>query len=386
VLHEFLAANKSELVQRCLDKVGQRSPGVAACDQLFGIAPFLDQLIRTLVIEQGTEPMLSRGVSGPDGGFTAPSEMRGTAIEHGRELLLHGYSIEEVVHDYGDLCQAITELAHEHGEPIDASEFRTVNRCLDNAIATAVTEFSSQRDFQVADQQTQDLGRRLGFLAHELRNHLTTATLAVNIIKSGNVGLTGATGQILDRSLLGLCNLIDRSLAEVRMTSGQVIESRLFSLAAFVAELKLTSSLEALARKCSFVVTAVEPQLWICGDRDLLLAAGGNLLQNAFKFTRPGTEVTLRAHAVGDRIHIDVEDHCGGLRPGDTESMFQPFVQRGPDKSGVGLGLSISRRSVEAHGGRLRALDVPGRGCVLTMDLPRHLGLAATSEAEAVAV
>jgi signal transduction histidine kinase len=371
VLHEFLTTNKAQLVSRCQEKATRRSPGAPTRELVFGIGPFLDQLIRTLELERGANPMQSRRVSGPDGGSIAPSEVHVTASEHGRELMRHGYSIDQVVHDYGDLCQAITDLAFEGRTAIAADEFRTMNRCLDNAIAAAVTEFSSERDFQVADRQTQDLSRRLGYFAHELRNHLTTATLAVNIIKSGNVGLSGATGKVLDRSLRGLCHLIDRSLAEVRMASGPVIESQLFSLTSFIAELKVTASLEAAARKCPFIVASVDPDLEIAGDRDLLLAAAGNLLQNAFKFTAPRSEVTLHAHAVGDRIHIDVEDNCGGLM-GDAESVFLPFVQQGLDRSGAGLGLSISRRSVEAHGGQLRVCDHPGRGCVFTIDLPRH--------------
>ena len=161
------------------------------------------------------------------------------------------------------------------------------------------------------------------------------------------------------------------------MASGPVIEAQVFSLSGFIEELKVTSSLEAAARKCPLIVAAVAPGLALSGDRDLLLAAAGNLLQNAFKFTQPGTEVTLHAHAVGDRIHIDVEDNCGGLRPGDAEAMFLPFIQRGDDKSGVGLGLSVSLRSVEANGGRLTVRDIPGRGCVFTIDLPRIADRAA---------
>jgi signal transduction histidine kinase len=110
--------------------------------------------------------------------------------------------------------------------------------------------------------------------------------------------------------------------------------------------------------------------MFLCGDRQLLLAAAGNLLQNAFKFTQPGTEVTLHAHASGDRILIDVEDGCGGLPAGDAERLFVAFEQRGDDRSGVGLGLSIARRSVEANRGTLTARDMPGRGCVFTIDLP----------------
>jgi signal transduction histidine kinase len=96
-------------------------------------------------------------------------------------------------------------------------------------------------------------------------------------------------------------------------------------------------------------------------------------LQNAFKFTRPNTEVTLAAYGTADRILIDIKDNCGGLPPGIETRMFDPFVQRGEDKSGVGRGLSIARRSVEANGGTLSVRDVPGTGCVFTIDLRRNV-------------
>ena len=113
-------------------------------------------------------------------------------------------------------------------------------------------------------------------------------------------------------------------------------------------------------------------RLAVDADRDLLFAAVGNLLQNAFKFTNAHTDVTLSAYAAADRILIDVEDHCGGLPTGAAERMFLPFTQGGHDTTGLGLGLSISRTSVEAISGELRVRDVPGRGCVFTIDLPRH--------------
>jgi signal transduction histidine kinase len=95
------------------------------------------------------------------------------------------------------------------------------------------------------------------------------------------------------------------------------------------------------------------------------------LLQNAFKFTHLQTEVTLDAYAVADQILIDVKDHCGGLSATDVESMFQPFEQNGVDRTGLGLGLSIARRSVEASDGVLSVRDIPGTGCVFTISLPR---------------
>ena len=374
MMYEFLIAHRAELISRCRAKVAQRAmPGMRERELEFGITVFLDQLIRTLQIEQTSTPMRSRKVSGPaGGGQQSLSEMSASAAAHGSELLKHGYTAEELVHDYGDLCQAITDLAVELKTPITVDEFRTLNRCLDNAIATAVTEFGYLRDALVADRQAEAMNERLGFFAHELRNHLSTATLALAVIKDGSVGLTGATGGILDRSLVNLRTLIDRSLAEVRMTAGMSVQHALFSLADFVAEVKLAGDLEARVRDCVLFVSQVDARLAVDADRDLLFSAVGNLLQNAFKFTHPGTEVTLNVYAVADRILIDVEDNCGGLPAGSAESMFQPFVQSSGDKRGLGLGLSISRRSVEANGGTLGVRNVPGVGCVFTIDLPRH--------------
>ena len=73
-----------------------------------------------------------------------------SATAHGKELLKLGFTVDQVVHDYGDLCQAITDLAFERDAPFSIDEFRTLNRCLDNAIADAVTEFSFQREATLA--------------------------------------------------------------------------------------------------------------------------------------------------------------------------------------------------------------------------------------------
>jgi len=373
MMHEFLTENREELIDRCRMKVVQRpSPRPTGAELDHGITIFLDQMIKTLKAEESVQPRETLRMSGPSGGADAIlSEIGIAAKEHGRELLQHGFTIDQVVHDYGDLCQAVTELAVEQKSQISNAEFHTLNRCLDNAIAVAATEFSAQRDNMFADKDAR-ANERLGFFAHELRNHLNSAMLALTAIKEGSVGLTGATAAVLDRSLVALRTLIDRSLSEARTAAGMPPRHRLFSLAEFIVEIQLASSLEASVHGCSLTVSYVDSKLALDADRELLLSAVGNLLQNAFKFTHPRTEVLLRVFAQGDRIMIEVEDKCGGLPCGDTEKMFLPFTQSGADKTGAGLGLSISRRGVETNGGTLTVQDRPGSGCVFLIEMPRH--------------
>jgi signal transduction histidine kinase len=373
MMHDFLSNNHDDLIARCAEKVARRPKRAATKQQLEnGIPMFLEQLTRTLEAEQGGEVGAGTKISGASGGDAQRlSEMGVSAAAHGTELLKLGYTVDQVVHDYGDLCQAVTDLAFERDAPFSIDEFRTLNRCLDNAIADAVTEFSAQRDSTIAARQSSDLNERVGFLMHELRNSLGTAVLAVDALEAANLTMAGATGAVLKRSLAALGALIDRSIVEVRVTAGVPLQYERFSLAAFIADAQAVAALDAKARGSELVVSDVDPLLTLNGDRELLLAALGNLLSNALKFTHSHTDITLNAYARGDRIIIEVEDHCGGLSPGDPEKMFSPFTQRSADRTGLGLGLPIARQSVEANGGTLNVQDRPGVGCIFTISLPR---------------
>ena len=370
-MHRFLSSNRDELIARCKDKVAQRPLRAASERQLaHGVPMFLDQLTRTLAAEEDDEPALSIAISGPSGGDSlALSEIGVTATAHGKELLGLGYTVDQVVHDYGDLCQAITDLAFEQDAPFAVVEFRTLNRCLDNAIADAVTEFSFQRDAQISTHQTAAEKQRLGFLVHELRNSLGTATLAVRALELGNLAIGGATGAVLKRSLSTLGLLISRATAEVR---GEGSDQRQpFSVASFIADVGLAARLDANLKSSIFEVTPVDPLLAVLANRELLHAALANLLQNAFKFTHRDSAVTLTAYAFGEHVLIDVEDHCGGLPPGGAARMFVPFKPNEDSRAGLGLGLSIARQSIEADHGTLTVRDVPGSGCIFTISLPR---------------
>ncbi|MEO7495079.1 MAG: HAMP domain-containing sensor histidine kinase [Massilia sp.] len=373
MMHEFLLNNRDELARRCRVKVGERVGRSATETQLKnGIPLFLDQLIRTLQIEQTQTPLNSRRVSGPAGGGAALSEVSVSAAQHGKDLLDLGLTVDQVVHDYGDLCQAITDLAVERDAPFQVDEFRTLNRCLDNAISDAVTEFGFQRDELAADASALASNKRMGFFAHELRNLLGTASLAFSAAKAGNLSLSGATGSILERSLTGLEKLITSSLEDVRIVGQNRLALEAFSLLDFVGEIFSAASLSAKMHGCTLRAPQVDPDLALCGTRDLLIAAVANLLQNAFKFTKPGTEVVLTAYALGDRILIDVTDHCGGLGAGVADTMFLPFSQSGANRTGIGLGLTIAKQSVAANQGDLTVRDMPGQGCVFTINLPRN--------------
>jgi signal transduction histidine kinase len=374
MLHEFLTANRGDLISRCRQKAAQRhAPEATEVELQRGIPLFIDQLIKTLQVEQTCDPMLSRAVSGPAGGGDgAGSEMGKAATAHGHNLMDLGFTVDQVVHDYGDVCQAVTDLAYECHAPIATDEFRTLNRCLDNVIADAVTEYSRRNNEEAMAKGVQTLNEQMGILTHELRDLLHTATLAIVAIKSGNVGLSGATGSVLDRSMIAMRDVIDRSIADVRVTAGTPPRRRVISLGDFMGDVRISATLEAKVAGCIFSLGEVDKHLAVDVDADMLFAAVGNLLQNGFKFTKPNTEVSLRAYAAADRIYIDVEDHCGGLEPGAAEKMFLPFVQNGEDRSGLGLGLTICQRSVEANDGILRVKDLPGSGCIFTIDLPRH--------------
>ncbi|MDB5958968.1 MAG: histidine kinase [Massilia sp.] len=373
MLYDFLKNNANELIARCVAKVAKRPKRRASELQLRnGIPMFLDQLTRTLEAEQTGGPSAGAVISGRSGGDGAAlSEMGVSAAAHGSALLALGYTVDQVVHDYGDLCQAITDLAVERDAPFSVDEFRTLNRCLDNAIADAVTEFSFQRDVSLAAQQSADLNERLGFLMHELRNSLSVAVMAVTALETGLLPINGATGAILKRSHASMGKLIARSLDEVRLKGAQDAR-KTFSLEQFIAEAHASAQLDANSRGSKLLMHAVDPSLAIEGNRDLLLAALANLLHNALKFTQPGTRVSLKAFAAGERILIDVKDHCGGLPAGDAEQFFSPFTQRGDDKTGLGLGLSIARQSITADEGELSVENSPGVGCTFTISLPRR--------------
>ena len=354
MLHEFISNNRRDIIARCRTKVSTRSiPSPTQSELEHGVPVFLDQL---------ADALRHHLISSPD--------IASTAVHHGRELLLQGFTVSQVVHDYGDVCQAITELAVEMNAPINTDDFRMLNKCLDDAIAGAVTEFGREQNQFTRNGENERGNARAGFLAHEMRNLLNTAIVAFEVLKTGNVGVGGSTGIVLHRSLIGARALTGRSLAEIRLTEGAKGPVQ-FSVAEFIAELTLAATMEGHSRGIGLRVMPVDDGVVVEGDRQILMAVVMNLLQNAFKFTRAGTTVVLSVGGGAERVLIEIEDECGGLPGGNVNELFLPFEQRGVDRTGAGLGLAFSRWATEANNGRIYARNLPDKGCVFGIDLPR---------------
>jgi signal transduction histidine kinase len=189
-------------------------------------------------------------------------------------------------------------------------------------------------------------------------------------VTAGTVGIGGSTGTLLGKSLGLMRDLVNRSLAEVRLDAGPPRRERIL-VASLLEEIEIAAAMQAKSRDVLLSIEPVEVGLAVDGDFQIVTSIVANLVQNACKFTRPHGHVALSTRTTSDRVSIDVADECGGLPPGKVEELFRPYEQRGADRSGLGLGLTISLKGAHAVGGDIRVRDLPGTGCVFSVDLRR---------------
>jgi hypothetical protein len=156
---------------------------------------------------------------------------------------------------------------------------------------------------------------------------------------------------------------------EARLAAGAVAERRNVDVAHLLQD--LVAGLPVKEGKT--IATEVEAGLELMADESLLYSALSNLLQNALKYSHPHEPILVRARREDDAVYFEIEDRCGGLPPGKAEELFAPFQQLPGTASGSGLGLTIARRAIEAHGGRIWVTNLPGVGCVFTAELPREV-------------
>jgi len=213
MLHEFISANREELIRRCKEKVAERFKPARVPPAIdHGVPLFLQQLVEMLRSEQlsavGSGSVKSKAI-------LSSSEIARAAAIHGADLLHQGFTIDQVVHEYGDVCQSVTELAVEVDAHISTDEFRTLNRCLDDAIADAVRAWGLSRQIVINDRAI-SLQARLDAFENEHRRLIDMALRAFAAIRTGNVGLTGSTGALLHHAITELQRLAQLALSELR--------------------------------------------------------------------------------------------------------------------------------------------------------------------------
>jgi len=301
------------------------------------------------------------------GGGGGPRPGRsGNAEEHGAQRLRLQFDVAEVVREYGLLHECIIELAREAAIDINLSEQELIARWINAGIAGAVGQYVKRRDLE----QQRQASEHLGFVAHELRNPVSAAHVALQRLRGRELSAGGRAVELLDRGLRRAAGMIDNALSHAALKLGVDLKVERVALCDLLRDVELEAGIDAQSRGIALVIDA-SARTTIDADPRLLRSATINLVSNALKFSPAGSTVTVRARAAPDRVIIEVADACGGLPPGQIDDLFSPRVQRGENRSGFGLGLAIARQAVEAQGGRVEARDVPGCGCIFTIELPQ---------------
>ncbi|NNN05401.1 MAG: HAMP domain-containing histidine kinase [Elusimicrobia bacterium] len=354
MLYQFLAENREKilaLTTRKTDEVAQDKPTTPQSER--GLPQFYDHLTGELERESKGLPKVAEKAEGPD-----------TTAKHGKELKRLGYNVSQVVQGYAVLSRAIADTAKAAKVAISVDEFKTLNHALDLAVSEAVAGFAKR----VSGEE--DCAQKMGFLTHELRNALSAAIVAHSMIKGGVVGSGDNTNALLERNLSRMRQILDRSFAEIRMQNGKEVDQCPVFLIDIADEVEATAGEEARARGMTLDVD-IGPEIKVLADSHYLISALSNLVQNAIKYSKKGGHIWVRSIETDKQALLEVEDQCGGLPDGKTEELFRPFTQKGADRTGLGLGLTISRQAITLNGGTLTVRDLPAKGCIFTITLPK---------------
>lgn len=314
-----------------------------------GIPILIDQVTDTLRRGRALEDQIAR-----------------VATKYGGLLFTRGFTVGELVRGYGTIREAVTTVGRELNMSFSNREFEMLNRVLDVATVASMTEYQRQKARATADEELQHIGA----LAHELRNALSAAVMAFSVIKQGSAGLTGQTSDTVERSLRRMSDLLDRALAEVRLCKDAVPIMEPLRVAGVFDEIAAMVNPDTAARRQRLEIE-VDPDLEIVTDRQFFTSAVSNLVQNALKYTPSQGHIHVQARGLDDRFVVDVEDECGGLPASVASALFVPFVRGTTRSAGTGLGLSIVARATRRLGGDVRVRNVPGKGCIFTIELPR---------------
>jgi signal transduction histidine kinase len=284
---------------------------------------------------------------------------------HGTQRLRVGFDLLEVIREYEILMDCIFDEIEALGGSVSTRHLRRVQRVLDDGRRGAVSAYIERRDAEIARAHSQ----HIAFVAHELRSPLMSAHMAVAILrKSGHSEHEWALS-LIQRNLAVLRELVDQVLTADQLSAKVQPKPESLDVRELIEQAMAEMRQSAEERHTDLVLEA-PLALPYRGDRRLLRSAIGNVLGNAVKFTQQGHAITIRAAQHAERIIIEVEDHCGGLPDSNAAELFEPFVQRGGDRTGFGLGLAIVKQAVLAHGGQVCVRNRPGEGCTFRLELP----------------
>ena len=354
-LANIIEDRREEVAQRWADQLFATGvpQSIHRADVINNLKPFLDEMVDGLRREQGFFQHLHT------------VEASATAKGHGKQRFGLGYDLGAVIREYGTLRDVLFQIIEEAGGTPNQRELRVISKYLINGIADAASQYGLERDAEVRRQAAQ----HIGFLAHELRNPLGSLRLTVDIMLRKGELQPGRATERIEQGLQRLSELIDNSLVEMRLRAVPEPLRETVVLEGLLESLVTESAAEIESKGLQILIDA-NHGLIMQADPKLLHSALSNLVRNAVKFSHEGGRLQLSAKAGGKRVAVQVEDSCGGLPEGRLQSLFNPFVQIGQDRSGFGLGLAIAKQAVEAHGGELRVHNLPGRGCVFVLDMP----------------
>ena len=349
-LAALLKEKRQELVDRWIreTRLENTVDPVSRAELVDHIPRFIDELVAALHPEALPLP--------------APAS---NALEHGAQRLRLGFNVAEVVREYGALHRCIIEIAAESETEIVERDHLVIAKWLNGGIANAASQYVMDRDAELQRQAAE----HLGFIAHEIRNPMSSVSMAFRLLRKGELAGGGRAVDLLERNLRRTVDVIDNALHHAALNMGVAPRPETLKLRTLLEELAHDWSAEAEAKGIAVNVD-VPDGLSVHADPRLLNSALSNLLQNALKFTPTEGAIQLRARRDDVQVLIEVEDSCGGLPPGRAEELFKPLVQRGKDHTGFGLGLAISQQAAQAHRGTLTVRDLPGRGCIFTIQLP----------------
>jgi signal transduction histidine kinase len=251
----------------------------------------------------------------------------------------------------------------------------TIAEALAARAAIALENAQLYKDLEHADRQKNEF---LSMLAHELRNPLAPIRTGVDVLRlrGDNQPEVVWARDMIERQTMQLVRLVDDLLDVSRITGGKIrIELESVDVAAVVATAIETS--RPLIDEAGHQLTVSMPETALCVscDRVRLAQVLSNLLNNAAKYTRSGGSIRLSVAREGSEAVFRVQDNGIGIPPEMLAKVFELFtqVERSLDRSrgGLGVGLTLARRLVELHGGRIDvASDGAGHGSEFTVRLP----------------